>query len=160
MVMRSSSFDDRSDSATGGLLRSMVVASRGAGNRSVAYDGAVSDERVTRSVVLPAGPDEVWATLTTPEELSVWLGEVVELEPEPGGAIVVREQGSTRRGMVEAAEPGRILSFRWRRLAGAGVSLEVGGATRVTFVLEADPEGTRLTVTEEPVPLATAGFGP
>ena len=51
------------------------------------------------------------------------------------------------------------MSFRWRRLVGAGVSLEVGGASRVTFVLEADPAGTRLTVTEEPVPLATAGFG-
>jgi uncharacterized protein YndB with AHSA1/START domain len=118
----------------------------------------VRDERVTRSVVLPVGRDEVWATLTSPEELSAWLGEVVELEPEPGGAIVLREQGSTRRGMVEAAQLGRILSFRWRRLAGAGVSLEVGGATRVTFVLEADPDGTRLTVTEEPVPLATAGL--
>jgi uncharacterized protein YndB with AHSA1/START domain len=147
------------DTATNGLPSSMVTAFRRAGNLSVAYDVLVRDERVTRSVVLPAGRDEVWATLTTPEELSAWLGEVVELEPEPGGAIVLREQGSTRRGMVEAAEPGRILSFRWRRLAGAGVSLEVGGATRVTLVLEAAPEGTRLTVTEEPVPLATAGLG-
>ena len=104
--------------------------------------------------MLPAGPDEVWATLTTPEELSAWLGEVVELE------LVVREDdGGTRRGVVEAAEPGRVLTFRWRRLAGAGVSLEVGGATRVRFVLDPDPQGTRLTVTEEPVPLATAGFG-
>lgn len=110
-------------------------------------------------MVLPAEPDVVWATLTTPAELSAWLGEVVELELEPGGSLVVREGGSTRRGVVEAAEPGRILSFRWRRLAGAGVSLEVGGASRVTFVLESDPVGTRLTVTEEPVPLATAGFG-
>ena len=130
------------------------------GNPWVAYDESVSDERVTRSVVLPAEPDEVWATLTTPEELSTWLGEVVALELEPGGSLVVREdEGATRRGVVEAADPGRILSFRWRRLAGAGVSLEVGGASRVTFVLEADPAGTRLTVTEEPVPLATAGFG-
>jgi uncharacterized protein YndB with AHSA1/START domain len=126
----------------------------------VAYDEPVSDERVTRSVVLPAEPDEVWATLTTPEELSAWLGEVVALELEPGGSLVVREnEGAMRRGVVEAADPGRILSFRWRRLAGAGLSLEVGGASRVTFVLEADPAGTRLTVTEEPVPLATAGFG-
>lgn len=130
------------------------------GNPWVAYDESVSDERVTRSVVLPAEPDEVWATLTAPEELSAWLGDVVALELEPGGSLVVREnQGATRRGVVEAADPGRILSFRWRRLAGAGVSLEVGGASRVTFVLEADPAGTRLTVTEEPVPLATAGFG-
>lgn len=130
------------------------------GNHWVAYDESVSDERVTRSVVLPAEPDEVWATLTAPEELSAWLGDVVALELEPGGSLVVREnQGATRRGVVEAADPGRILSFRWRRLAGAGVSLAVGGASRVTFVLEADPAGTRLTVTEEPVPLATAGFG-
>jgi uncharacterized protein YndB with AHSA1/START domain len=130
------------------------------GNHWVAYDESVSDERVTRSVVLPAEPDEVWATLTAPEELSAWLGDVVALELEPGGSLVVREnQGATRRGVVEAADPGRILSFRWRRLAGAGLSLEVGGASRVTFVLEADPAGTRLTVTEEPVPLATAGFG-
>ena len=130
------------------------------GNPWVAYDEAVSDERVTRSVILPAEPDEVWATLTTPEELSTWLGEVVALELEPGGSLVVREnEGATRRGVVEAADPGRILSFRWRRLAGAGLSLEVGGASRVTFVLEADPAGTRLTVTEEPVPLATSGFG-
>ena len=130
------------------------------GNPWVAYDESVNDERVTRSVVLPAEPDEVWATLTAPEELSAWLGDVVALELEPGGSLVVREnQGATRRGVVEAADPGRILSFRWRRLAGAGVSLEVGGASRVTFVLEADPAGTRLTVTEEPVPLATAGFG-
>jgi uncharacterized protein YndB with AHSA1/START domain len=130
------------------------------GNHWVAYDESVSDERVTRSVVLPAEPDEVWATLTAPEELSAWLGDVVALELEPGGSLVVREnQGATRRGVVEAADPGRILSFRWRRLAGARLSLEVGGASRVTFVLEADPAGTRLTVTEEPVPLATAGFG-
>jgi len=142
-------------------LRTTRLAAFGdVGNPWVAYDEAVSDERVTRSVILPAEPDEVWATLTTPEELSAWLGEVVALELEPGGSLVVREnEGATRRGVVEAADPGRILSFRWRRLAGAGLSLEVGGASRVTFVLEADPAGTRLTVTEEPVPLATAGFG-
>jgi uncharacterized protein YndB with AHSA1/START domain len=119
----------------------------------------VTDGLVTRSVVLPADPEDVWSTLTRPEELSAWLGEVVELELEPGGSLVVRQEGSTRRGVVEAAEPGRILSFRWRRLTGAGVSLEVGGASRVTFVIEPDPKGTRLTVTEEPVPLATAGLG-
>jgi len=142
-------------------LRTTRLAGFGdVGNPWVAYDEPVSDEGVTRSVVLPAERDEVWATLTTPEELSTWLGEVVALKLAPGGSLVVREGGgATRRGVVEAADPGRILSFRWRRLAGAGVSLEVGGATRVTFVLEADPDGTRLTVTEEPVPLATAGFG-
>lgn len=118
----------------------------------------MSEERVRRTVLLPADPEEVWVTLTTPEELSGWLGEVLELELRPGGSLVVREaDGGTRRGLVEAADPGRSLSFRWRRLAGAGISLEVGEATRVTFLLELDPAGTRLTVTEETVPLVSAG---
>lgn len=120
----------------------------------------MSDERVRRTVVLPASPDEVWDTLSSPEELSGWLGEVLDLDLRPGGSLVVREaDGSTRRGLVEAAQPGRSLAFRWRRLAGAGVSLEVGEASRVTFVLEPDPAGTRLTVTEESVPLVSTGAG-
>lgn len=117
----------------------------------------MTDHAVSRSVVLPANTDVVWTSLTTPDELSSWLGEVLELELAPGGSIVVREGTAIRRGVVEAAEPGRLLSFRWRRLSGAGLSLEVGGATRVTFVLASDPGGTRLTVTEEPVPLVTSG---
>ena len=101
----------------------------------------------------------MWTSLTTPDELSSWLCEVLELDLEAGGSIVVREGVAVRRGVVEAAEPGCLLSFRWRRLSGAGLSLEVAGATRVTFVLAPDPGGTRLTVTEEPVPLVTAGSG-
>lgn len=115
---------------------------------------------VTRTVALPASRDEVWQALTSPEELSAWLGEVLELELRAGGAVTVREpDGATRRGIVETAEPGRALVLRWRRLSGAGGSLEVGGATRVVFELEDDPAGTALTVREEPVPLATSGAG-
>jgi uncharacterized protein YndB with AHSA1/START domain len=120
----------------------------------------VSEERVRRTVAVSASPNEVWVPLTTPEELSGWFGEVLDLELRPGGSLVVREaDGSIRRGLVEAAEPGRSLSLRWRRLAGAGISLEVGGATRVSFVLEPEAAGTRLTVTEETVPLVSAGVG-
>jgi uncharacterized protein YndB with AHSA1/START domain len=96
--------------------------------------------------------------LTNLDLLSAWLGEVVELEPTHGGAVIVREpDGSMRRGLVERAEPARALVFRWRRLAGAGPSLEVGEATRVAFVLEDEGAGTRLTVTEEPAPLVATG---
>lgn len=120
----------------------------------------MGEDSVRRTVVLPASPDEVWVSLTASEELSGWFGEVLDLELWPGGSLVVREaDGSTRRGLVEAAEPGRSLSFRWRRLAGAGISFGVGGATRVTFVLEPDAAGTRLTVTEETVPLVSAEVG-
>ncbi len=72
--------------------------------------------------------------------------------------MIVRDpDGSTRRGLVERVEPARELVFRWRRLAGSGGSLAVGEATRVVFALEDEGTGTRLTVTEEPAPLVSAG---
>lgn len=117
-------------------------------------------EPVSRDVVLPASRDEVWRALTSPELLSAWLGEVLELDPRPGGAVVVRDpDGATRRGLVERAEPGRTLVFRWRRLAGEGATLEVGEATRVALELREEGAGTRLRVTEEPTPLV-AGMRP
>ena len=114
------------------------------------------DEIVTRSVVLPATRADVWAALTTPAELSFWLGEVLELDTRPTGGVIVREpDGAIRRGSVEAVEAGRSLVLRWRRLSGAGATFRAGEATRVTFELDDDPDGTRLTVSEERVPLVT-----
>ncbi len=108
--------------------------------------------------MIAAPREEVWRAITALDLLSAWLGEAVELEPKVGGALIVLEpDGSMRRGLVELVEPGRALVFRWRRLAGAGPSLEVGEATRVAFLLEDDGSGTRLTVTEEPAVLVSAG---
>ncbi len=115
---------------------------------------------VTRDVVIPASREAVWEALTRLDRLAGWLGEVVELEPRAGGSVIVREaDGSTRRGLVEHVEPEHELVFRWRRLAGAGPTLEVGEATRVAFALEDAPAGTRLVVTEEPAPLVSARVG-
>jgi uncharacterized protein YndB with AHSA1/START domain len=112
---------------------------------------------VTRCVVIPAPREEVWRAMTALDLLSAWLGQVVELEPKVGGALIVREpDGSMRRGLIEHVVPGRALVFRWRRLAGVGPSLEVGEATRVAFSLEDDGAGTRFTVTEEPAILVSA----
>jgi uncharacterized protein YndB with AHSA1/START domain len=114
-------------------------------------------DRIVREVLLPATRDEVWAALTSPELLSRWLGEVVELEPRPGGSVVVRDaDGSLRRGLVELAEPGRALALRWRRLEDVAGTLAVGDATRVTFRLEDEDAGTRLAVQEEPATLVAS----
>jgi uncharacterized protein YndB with AHSA1/START domain len=122
-------------------------------------EGAV-DATITKTVSLPATPAEVWHALTAPDELSTWLGEVVELEPRPGGSMILRDaNGSIRRGVVEEAEPHHLLVIRWRRLDGAGGSLHVGDATRVSFELEYGDGSTLLTVREERVPFATAKLG-
>ncbi len=60
---------------------------------------------VHRTVDLPAPLDAVWEAIVAGD----WLGTDVEIDARPGGALRV----DTRVGVVEAAEPGRSLSFWW-----------------------------------------------
>lgn len=119
----------------------------------------MSEKAITKTVVLPATRDDVWRALTSPDELSAWLGHVLELDARPGGAVIIRDAtGAIRRGVVEVAEQARTFVVRWRRLDGSGSGLTVGVATRVAFELADEGESTRLTVREEQVELATSRF--
>jgi uncharacterized protein YndB with AHSA1/START domain len=96
---------------------------------------------VTRELVLPDPPDEVWTALTDPDALEEWFANDVELELEPGGEGVFRwDSGEVRRATVEEVEPGRRLAFWW--------SEEEGEETLVAIEHEEVPDGTRVTVTE------------
>lgn len=100
-----------------------------------------------RQVVIPASPEELWVALTDPSEVAQWFGSEVDWDLRPGGrARFTEADGSIRRGLVESVFPGRRLSFRWWRE-------EVGDTdtSRVTYTLEPEEDGTRLTVTEQPV---------
>jgi uncharacterized protein YndB with AHSA1/START domain len=100
---------------------------------------------VTRELVLPAPPDEVWEALTDPEQLKEWFANDVEWD---GDELVYRwDDGEQRRARIEQAEEPRRLGFRWAD--------GDGDATQVVFELEEDADGTRLTVTEAP----SAGWG-
>jgi len=101
---------------------------------------------IERIVLLPASPEEVWRALTESDEVSRWFGCPVELEPWPGGRVTVHESTRVRRGLVEDIQAGRRLSIRWLPELGS-----IARRTRVAFVLEAVPDGTRLTVTESPL---------
>ncbi|HEY6030354.1 MAG TPA: SRPBCC domain-containing protein [Gaiellaceae bacterium] len=96
---------------------------------------------VTRELVLPAPPEEVWEALTDPERLEEWFANEVERD---GDALVYRwGDGEVRRATIEESDEPRRLGFRWADPDG-------GEETLVTFELEEDDEGTRLTVTESP----------
>lgn len=93
---------------------------------------------VTRELVLPAPPEEVWEALTDPERLQEWFANEVEWD---GDELVYRwGDGAERRARIEESDEPRRLGFRW--------SDPDGDETRVTFELEEADEGTRLTVTE------------
>ncbi len=92
---------------------------------------------VTREIVFPASPDEVWDALTDPKQLEEWFANDVELDVREGGDGVFRwDDGEERRAKVLVVEPGERLVFDW---ADEG---------EVEFTLEEVEEGTRLLVRE------------
>lgn len=111
-----------------------------------------SAEQVSRSVDLDAPPAAVWDALTEEALLGEWLADEVEIEAEPGGAIVARyADGEERRGEVELVEEAERLAWSWWREGGEGPS-------RVELVLDAVADGTRLTVIETSTVFETVPF--
>ena len=100
---------------------------------------------VTREIVFPASPDEVWQALTDPDQLEEWFANDVELDPRPGGTGVFRwEDGEERRATVVVADPRERLVLDWD---------EEG---EVELVLEEVEDGTRLLVRETSPDWSTA----
>jgi len=100
---------------------------------------------VTREIVFPASPDEVWEALTEPEQLEEWFANDVELDVREGGDGVFRwDDGEERRAKVLIVEPGERLVFDW---ADEG---------EVEFTLEEVDDGTRLLVRESTPEFSTA----
>jgi uncharacterized protein YndB with AHSA1/START domain len=100
---------------------------------------------VTREIVFPVPPGEVWEALTDPEQLEEWFANDVELDPRPGGDGIFRwDDGEERRATVVVAEPGERLVLDWE---------EEG---EVEFTLEEVDDGTRLLVRESSPEFATA----
>jgi uncharacterized protein YndB with AHSA1/START domain len=100
---------------------------------------------VTREIVFPVPPDEVWEALTDPEQLEEWFANDVELDPQEGGEGVFRwDNGEERHATVVEAEPGERLVFDW----------DDEGTVELT--LEPVEEGTRLVVRESTPEFSTA----
>lgn len=99
--------------------------------------------RVIRSVRLDLDRAAAWRLVGTEEGLARWLGGDVELDPSAGAALrVTDDDGVERVGRVVDVETGRRLAFEW-----AG---DDGAASTVSFTLEDDGDGSRVTVVEEP----------
>jgi uncharacterized protein YndB with AHSA1/START domain len=100
---------------------------------------------VTREIVFPESPGEVWEALTEPERLEEWFANDVELDPRPGGDGIFRwDDGEERRATVIVAEPGERLVLDW------------DDEGEVEFTLEEVEEGTRLLVRESTPEFSTA----
>jgi uncharacterized protein YndB with AHSA1/START domain len=100
---------------------------------------------VTREIVFPVPPDEVWEALTDPEQLEEWFANDVELDAREGGEGVFRwDDGEERHATVVEAAPGERLVLDW----------DEEGTVELT--LEEIEEGTRLRVRESTPQFAIA----
>ncbi len=114
----------------------------------------MSEGVVTRSVLIPADPRDVWDALVEPARLEEWFADEVEADELVRDAEVVFRwaDGSERIGVVEEVDAPRRLTFRWA---------EVGGEeTEVAFDLAQEPAGTRVTVVESGLTGRSAAWGP
>jgi uncharacterized protein YndB with AHSA1/START domain len=88
----------------------------------------MSEAEVSRSVVLDAGVEDVWAAVADPERRRLWLDD---------------EDALARAWRVDHEAPGRSLTWTWWHPE------DPAGASQVEVVLDEQPDGaTRLVVTE------------
>jgi uncharacterized protein YndB with AHSA1/START domain len=100
---------------------------------------------VTREIVFPVPPDEVWQALTDPDQLEEWFANEVELDPREGGKGVFRwGDGEEKHATVVEAAPGERLVLDW------------DDEGEVEFTLEEVEDGTRLLVRESTPEFSTA----
>jgi uncharacterized protein YndB with AHSA1/START domain len=96
---------------------------------------------ISREIVFPVAPDEVWEALTDPEQLEEWFANDVELDVRPGGGGIFRwDDGDERHATVVIADPGERLVLDWEEEGTVEFTLEeVEGGTRL-LVRETSPE--------------------
>jgi uncharacterized protein YndB with AHSA1/START domain len=108
-------------------------------------------ERLVTTAMIPAPPERVWAALTDPEQVRMWLGRLHGPVDHPGEEVVLDfEDGEFFLVRPECAEPpetdsgdGGELRWIWRWLG-------IGQAASVTWRLDAGQDGgTAVTATEE-----------
>lgn len=101
-------------------------------------------------VRLNAPPEEIFLYLTEPERYIRWQGVKAELDPRPGGVYRVWMDANTvASGAYVEIEPARRVVFTWGWEGNEGVP---PGSTTVELTLEADGDGTMLSLRHTGLP--------
>ncbi len=101
-------------------------------------DAIVATERIQ------AAPDVVFPYFTDPALIVAWIGDLAELDPQPGGLFSLDFDETLVRGAYIAVDPPHRISFSWG-IPGSD-TLPPGGST-VEVVLTADGDDTIVVLT-------------
>jgi uncharacterized protein YndB with AHSA1/START domain len=115
---------------------------------------STSTDRIEKQIRLSSPRSRVWRALTDTREFGTWFGVDLQGAFAAGAAIhgkltVKGYERVTLDMIVEAMEPERFFSFRWRPYAiDPDVDYSKEPRTLVAFTLEQVDGGTELTVVE------------
>jgi uncharacterized protein YndB with AHSA1/START domain len=110
--------------------------------------------RIDKSIDIEAPPERVWSALTSARELSEWFQVTIEGVIAPGSELWMTSThtgyaGQRFRVRITEMTPGRRLIWQWHPgEVDPAVDYSREPMTTVTFTLEPDGAGTRLTVSE------------
>lgn len=114
----------------------------------------VSTDRIEKQVTLDAPRSRVWRALTEVAQFNAWFGVSLTSPFAPGAEVSGRLafrgwEHVTLTIWIEAMEPERFFSFRWHPYPiDERIDFAADPTTLVTFTLEDDPGGTRLSIVE------------
>ena len=109
-------------------------------------------DRIEKKTVIQAPQSKVWSAITDAAKFSEWFGAKIDGEFAVGNRLACRAScnGTEARFeiLVEAIEPETRFVYRWHPNAVDEPVDATTPMTTVVFLLEASPDGTRLTITE------------
>ena len=105
------------------------------------------------SIFVDAAPDAVFDCLVIPEMMVRWMGERALLQAVAGGRFEVDINGVLIRGQFIEVERPRRLVVSWGQL---GNALLPPGASRVTFELSGERDGTLVRLVHDDLPAPEA----
>ena len=126
---------------------------------------ANSTDRIEKQVLLRAPRERVWRAVSDAQQFGSWFGVqfdapfvagaqlIGRITPTKVDAEIAKAQephaGKAFEWSVERVEPMRLISFRWHPFAvEPGFDYSQEPTTLVTFELEEEPDGTKLTISE------------
>ncbi|MGU7779168.1 SRPBCC family protein [Burkholderia sp. PU8-34] len=122
-------------------------------------------DRIEKQTLLPAPLDRVWEAVSNAGEFGKWFGVTFDgpfvagqrlfgrITPTTVDADIAKAQepyaGAVFEIVIDRVEPKRLFSFRWHPFAiNPSIDYSSEPMTLVTFALDEQPDGTRLTLTE------------
>ena len=101
---------------------------------------------IEKSIVIPATPARLYKSLTDAKQLSRWLADQVESDPQEGGQVVVYYDGHEKRGEYRRLIRGVEVGIRWTQFEDS-VPIDLTG-----FKIDKVALGTRVRVVDFAAP--------